>query len=276
MKKEKWENSVPETIEELKEWYADKRLPKESKTRFYIGRNYKYPKAFGIYKDSETGRFIVYKNKRNGARVIRYEGLDEGVAVRELHLRLVKEIENQKNPKKKMTAFEEIKEAFFNYGIQLKEEWYRSKKDFLAEFFMAFILLMGLIIGLCACICAVIDSVVYGLVGHINGYYDINNDHYYYQYGSWYLFEDSEGWIKQKRKAVPNELFWNKAEYKTEYKTEEPYTSFKSSGYYSKHIFGILDDKPSDNNDYNSRKNYYNYDYDSSWNSNYTDWDSDW
>ena len=86
---------TPKTIEELKQWYIDRGLPTEEKTRFFIGKNYTKPKAFGIYK--EDGMFIVYKNKANGERAIRYKGTDEAYAVNELYLKLKSEILNQKN-----------------------------------------------------------------------------------------------------------------------------------------------------------------------------------
>lgn len=84
------------TIEELKQWYIDAHLPPENITRFFIGKNCKEKKAFGIYKDTNTGHFVVYKNKANGVRAIRYEGFDEAFAVNELYLRLKQEIANQK------------------------------------------------------------------------------------------------------------------------------------------------------------------------------------
>ena len=86
---------TPQTIEELKQWYIDRKLPPEETTRFFIGKNIKEPKAFGIYQ--EGNRFVVYKNKANGTRAIRYEGTDEAYAVNELYLRLKEEILHQKN-----------------------------------------------------------------------------------------------------------------------------------------------------------------------------------
>ncbi|SFU38569.1 hypothetical protein [Butyrivibrio sp. M55] len=85
----------PKTIEELKE-YCEKNGFTSEKTRFFIGENYKEPKAFGIYKDEGNGEFIVYKNKDDGNRAIRYRGYDEAFAVGELYDRLQKEIVNQK------------------------------------------------------------------------------------------------------------------------------------------------------------------------------------
>ena len=86
----------PTTIEGLKEWYAAKGLPPEDVTRFFIGKDYRGAKAFGIYKDENSGNFIVYKNKADGTRAVRYEGTDEAYAVNELHTRLKQEILEQK------------------------------------------------------------------------------------------------------------------------------------------------------------------------------------
>lgn len=54
-------DGVPKTIEELKAFCRAKNLPLE-KMRFYIGEDFRQPKAFGIYKDGD-GDFVVYKNK---------------------------------------------------------------------------------------------------------------------------------------------------------------------------------------------------------------------
>ena len=90
-------NEVPQTIEELKKWYQEHNLPPEETTRFFIGKNIQEPRAFGIYKEDETGNYIVYKNKDSGDRSIRYEGKDEAYAVNELYLKLKEEILHQKS-----------------------------------------------------------------------------------------------------------------------------------------------------------------------------------
>ena len=48
---------VPKTIEELATWYAEKNLPPEEVTRFFIGKDVREPKAFGIYK---RARILLY------------------------------------------------------------------------------------------------------------------------------------------------------------------------------------------------------------------------
>ena len=63
--------------------------------RFFIGVDYKKPKAFGIYQDGD-GNFVVYKNKADGSRAIRYKGTDEAYAVHELYLKMQSEVQKQK------------------------------------------------------------------------------------------------------------------------------------------------------------------------------------
>ena len=86
----------PKTIEELQAWYVAHPLPPENITRFFIGKDIREPKAFGIYKN-EVGDCVVYKNKSTGERAIRYQGADEAYAVNELYQRLKAEIVDQKS-----------------------------------------------------------------------------------------------------------------------------------------------------------------------------------
>ena len=87
-------NGVPTTIEQLKEYVVEHNLP-ITMMRFYIGEDYGLPKAFGIYKDETSGEFIVYKNKADGTRAIRYQGCDEAYAVNEIYLKLQSEMQKQ-------------------------------------------------------------------------------------------------------------------------------------------------------------------------------------
>ena len=88
-------STTPKTIQELKDWYAERHLPPEHITRFFIGRDVEVPCAFGIFE--ENGTFTVYKNKSDGSRAIRYQGSDEAYAVNEIYMKLKEEILNQKN-----------------------------------------------------------------------------------------------------------------------------------------------------------------------------------
>lgn len=87
-------DGTPTTIEGLRRWYEEKKLPPYSVTRFFIGENVSEPRAFGIYRDGKN--VIVYKNKDNGARAVRYSGTDEAYAVSEIFTKLKDEILHQK------------------------------------------------------------------------------------------------------------------------------------------------------------------------------------
>lgn len=52
-------DGTPKTIAELAKWYEDRHLPPYEITRFFIGIDYRQPRAFGIYQDGNE--FIVYK-----------------------------------------------------------------------------------------------------------------------------------------------------------------------------------------------------------------------
>ena len=80
--------TAPRTIAQLRDFCEQKSMPLE-KMRFFIGEDYRRPRAFGIYKDGDN--FVVYKNKGDGSRAVRYRGPDEGHAVRELYGKLLEE-----------------------------------------------------------------------------------------------------------------------------------------------------------------------------------------
>lgn len=79
----------PKTIEELKEYCAERGMPL-LRMRFFIGEDAHEPKAFGIFKDGR-GNTIVYKNKADRSRAVRYEGPDEAYAVSEILSKLKEE-----------------------------------------------------------------------------------------------------------------------------------------------------------------------------------------
>ncbi len=93
----------PRTIDELKEYCAERDMPL-LRMRFFIGEDTHEPKAFGIYKDG-TGKCIVYKNKADGSRAVRYAGPDEAHAVDEIWKKLLDECRNRGiNPDRSLNA----------------------------------------------------------------------------------------------------------------------------------------------------------------------------
>ncbi len=82
----------PRTMEDLKDFAVEHSLPLE-RMRFYVDRDYRESRAYGIYRDGD--KFIVYKNKADGSRAIRYSGPDEERAVGELYDKLLSECHNR-------------------------------------------------------------------------------------------------------------------------------------------------------------------------------------
>ena len=101
------ENRTPKTIEELLA-YCEKREMPFHRMRFFIGEDFREPCAFGIYRDGD--KFIVYKNKSDGSRAIRYSGPDEAYAVNELYQKILDECHKRgiypDGRQNKITSFE--------------------------------------------------------------------------------------------------------------------------------------------------------------------------
>ena len=231
---------IPKTIVELQQWYRDRNLPDENVTRFFIGKNYTNPKAFGIYKNEENGNFIVYKNKSNGERAIHYEGPDEEYAVNELYLKLKEEIANQKS------RIEQTQK----YSEQYNNPYSKKSSNKLN-------LKVGSIIAIIVC-----TIIGFNIFLPNRGYYYYNNSYYYYQNGSWYIY--NYGW---RETTPPKELKKNHSKYyKSSYYRSYYIDSFEDSIYYI---------RPSSSSDSYSDSSS-DWDSGSDWDSSFTDWDSDW
>lgn len=199
-------NEAPKTIEELKQWYVDHNLPDENITRFFIGKNYTEKRAFGIYKDEQTGNVVVYKNKDDGTRAIRYEGKDEAYGVNELYIRLKEEIINQKQHN--LNKQQGRKRGIFNKG------------DLLTIIIVSVIFLI------------IFLTSIFSVLAPKRGYYLYDDDYYYYQNGSWYEYDDYSGWGRAY--SVPKDLKDNDSDY---YESNYYYSTygiddFRDSSYY--------------------------------------------
>ena len=253
---------VPTTIEELKQWYSDHNLPPSEVTRFFIGEDYKSPKAFGIYKDSNTGKFIVYKNKDTGERAIRYEGNDEKYAVNELYMKLKTEIVNQKsiNVSRMHTS-----------GIRP-----RNKNS---DFIGGFVLLMFIVLFFC--------FIYFTYTSATNraskGYYHIDEQDYYYGGGHWFVYKD-EDWVSTSKPEYSGSIkdYYN-GDY---YDSDSDYSDIRDSSVYDydwdRSYSGSSSSGSSSWDSSSSSSSHDDWDWDSSWDSDdswdsgSSDWGSDW
>jgi len=243
----------PHTIEELKQWYKDRGLPPYETTRFFIGIDYKQPKAFGIYFDESKKIYIVYKNKADGSRAVRYQGTDEAYAVNELLMRLKQEILQQKARSSNVSATK------------------GNGRNIPSKIFAAFIsfILINVVIAV------ILPIFVLFFIPRIKtGYYLVNNE-YYYHYNSsadsgWYRYDkSSEDWHPASHSTLPAELRNNETAenyyYQSTWDPATQTTDFTTSDAY-KNETARRDNDDSD----------YDWDSGSDWDSGGTDWDSDW
>ena len=232
---------IPSTIDELKAFCREKNMPL-AQMRFFIGQDYPDPRAFGIYRDYD-GNYVVYKNKSDGSRSIRYQGPDEAYAVREIYLKLRDETEKRR-------------------GIARNPQPVRSGgggKKSLAGIFSP------IIVVIIAAVLAVSMLIPSGPKKPYNGYYHFDDNYYYYQDDNWYYYSNTVlDWLSAG--MVDPEL-------------EDHFEDYYSSSYYHQD-YGIEDFSESAYYDSESREedddsDSWDYDYDS-WDAGDTDWNSDW
>ena len=227
---------LPRTIEELKEYCAERGMPL-LRMRFFIGENFKEPRAFGIYKEGSD--FIVYKNKANGQRAVRYKGPNEEYAVSELFQKLLQECHNRGiyPDGKPSDRYSGGSSSGGNRNVTLKK---------ILIFFTIFVFACGLIGG------------IVGAITHRHDGYYITNDHeVYYHYGSDWYTSDDYYWYE-----VSDFPYDSYGDYYAgdDYESDWGVSDFKSSDIW----YDMQESSSSSSSDYDS------------WDSSDTDWDSDW
>ena len=229
---------LPKTIEELKEYCAERGMPL-LKMRFFIGEDYRKPKAFGIHRDGET--FVVYKNKANGQRAVRYQGPDEAFAVNELFLKLLEECHNRGI----------YPDGSFPEASKGTRRVRRKSSGLLPPLLcIIFLLLLTAVMA------------AYSLHLHRDdGYYGTGNGTVYYHYGSsWYYTDDTGSagdWYETDEFPAADYESYSLGE---DWDSDWGVSDFRSSDAWDE----INESHSSSSSDYES------------WDSGDTDWDSDW
>ena len=258
----------PKTIDELKEYCAERGMPL-LRMRFFVGVDFKEPKAFGIFR--ERNEFVVYKNKADGTRVIRYRGPDEQYAVNELYQKLLSECHQRgiypDGRPPEMTYTDSELHGTPNttdtddYDPKIDPKRFRGPgMSRMRELFLKIVGfgIVGILIAL---------MLICSQQAHKNdGYYrfDSDSDTYWYLYGNnWYYSDsDSNEWLK----GDPGVDDYTDYRWGTDFDSDWGITDFKDSDIY--HSSGS---DSGSSGGYDSGSSGYD-----GWNSGDTDWDSSW
>ncbi len=240
-------DQIPKTIEELKAFAQEKGIPLE-KMRFFIGVDYKEPRAFGIYKEPATGNCVVYKNKADGTRAIRYTGTDEAYAVNEIYQKMKAELLEHKQAdlnKNKTTNSYKPKPV-------KNQKRRRGPADILFRVFVIIVAIYAF---------SYVIMILTGDKTPNKGYYDYQGTPYYYSGGGWYTPDDDGGW--ERTYDAPDTL---KDNYKDYFEAKD-YDDLDSD------YADDIEEYPTeaDSNNYDNDDDSWN---DSNWDDD--DWDYDW
>ena len=264
---------VPKTIEELRAFAESKNLPLRQ-MRFFLGEDIREPRAFGIYKD-EGGNCIVYKNKSDGTRVIRYRGEDEAYAVNELYQKMRTEVTEQK-AKRGIYPTQRSAAAPFGASSARTAESPRAKRKRILALVLALVMAAFFVAA---------------IVLPDNGYYYYENTYYYVEDvgDSWYIYDEvTETWSPC---AKVKEIARHWRDYKiadAEGQSSQSSTTYVDTYYSPYYSYSYdYDNDYSYSDSWDSSDSYdswdddwddddWDWDADYDWDSSYTDWDSDW
>lgn len=183
----------PRSVQELIERTRD--MPLE-KMRFFINEDRREPRCFGIYHDEAQDRWVVYKNKADGSRAVRYSGPDEGYAVGELWMKLQSEIGLRRSG---------------------KADPKKAKRDRIIT-----VALVALLIILAALF------IVHEARKPRRGYYQVDDGLFYYQNDAWYYYDDGYWGYYD----APDDDWYADGYYGSAYAFEDDADAFEQSDYY--------------------------------------------
>ncbi len=224
----------PSTIEELQAFCAVNEMLLD-RMRFFIGTNIRQPRAFGIYREGDS--FVVYKNKDNGSRAVRYHGPDEAWAVKELYEKLLDECHKRNIwPDGKPEGWDEAR---------------RKAKRRTTIIMIATVLVIVAMFGVFAFLEA--------RAHRGDGYYRFDDRGTYYRYGGdWYYYDTYYDWV-----PVDDYPYYD--DYGEYYLGDDYDRSWAGSDFKSSDAWESIE----------SEKHTSSQDYDT-WDAGDTDWSSDW
>jgi hypothetical protein len=254
-------NQVPKTIEELQAFAQAQGIPLE-KMRFFIGIDYKEPRAFGIYKEPSTGNCVVYKNKADGSRAIRYRGTDEAYAVNEIYQKMKAELLERKQA--------DLNRGKTTNSYQPKPASNSGRRKGRNGIMWGILITVAIMF-----VFAYIVMIVTDYNSPNRGYYDYQGTPYYYSGGAWYTPDDNGEW--ERTYNAPDRLEENYKDYfeAKDYRDLDADYADDIEEYQTEEYSYDNDDDDDSWNDSNWDDDDWDYDYDD-YDYYDSDWDSDW
>ena len=253
-------DEIPKTIEELQAYCTEHKVPVQQ-MHFHIGENYKGAKAFGIYRDG--GNVVVYKNKADGSRAVRYQGSDEAYAVNEIYQKMRSEYANHKEANADKLPQQANRSGNGNRRRKRKkgvaDRWERRRRERVKT---------GLIFAGAFLVLFLIGALVPS-----DGYYNYNGRHYYMQDLSWYEYDDAGDYWFPSSFPEGHVSDYYESSY---YDSDSEFSDFSDSEYYQEPEYSSGsswddDDSWDSGSDWDSWDSGSDWDWDSG-----SDWDSDW
>ena len=244
----------PKTIYELRWFCAQHNMPL-TQMRFFLGEDHQEPRAFGIYQEDD-GDFVVYKNKADGERAVRYKGPDEAHAVHEIYQKLLSEIAQRKGGG--LTAGAKTRSRPQTRGHRQKRR--RTTRP------LTLVIIMILTFVMTAAMIVFAFLSVHGRPSR--GYYAYDDGYYYSRDGDWYYYDDDD-WY-------PWEVDDDLREHADDYYVGRSYDdSYGAEDFYDSDYYYESDSDSDDDwdDDYDWDDDWDDWD---DWDDGDTDWDSDW
>ena len=251
----------PQTIEELKEYCAERGMPL-ARMRFFIDEDFKEPKAFGIYRDN-SGDIVVYKNKADGTRAVRYKGPDERHAVNELYGKLLQECHNRGIYPDGKSNTPGMKRSSSRIGNSTNDSYGDTAKK---AGCLGCLKYGGVLIPLIFAVIFIIVFII-GSIKHPNGYYKYDDTMYYLKGSTWFYYDDNaDDWYGVSNN-ITDSIYENGRTY---YQEDEWDSSWGESIFDSDAYKEYEESRLSHSNDTDDQGGF------DDWDSGTTDWDSDW
>ncbi|MBR5420732.1 MAG: hypothetical protein IK115_06245 [Lachnospiraceae bacterium] len=253
-------DGIPKTIAELQQYCVDHKVPVQQ-MHFHIGEDYKGAKAYGIYREGE--KVIVYKNKADGSRAVRYSGKDEAYAVNEIFQKMRTEYNGHKEAnagRQQMSPQKQAERAAYQQKLAQRRKENRKNR------------ILGITILVLVGIFLII-AIANQKPGY--GYYNYKNEYYYQRpNGSWYLYNNYD-WEPVSAPLDDMSDYYSGSYWDSDYNIG----NFADSSYYDPSDYSSSSSSSYDDDD-NWRSSWDDdddWDSGSSWDwDSGSDWDSDW